>query len=375
MKIAEYVGIFGTGGIEHVVKQLFTYMNHDTNDVDFIIDYQQVVPFEEEINSNNGRIVSLLKEDLMHVRKIHKFSRMIKFYLLMRQEKYDIVHFHISYPSTLIYCLLAKLAGIKVRIVQCHSSAYGSAGWLQIFISELSKKLFAPCATDYLAVSSMAGEWMFGNRKYDVLTNGVDVERFRYSDLKRRELRNQYGITMETFVLGHVGRFSYQKNQIFLIDVFSEVVKLKPNSLLMLVGEGSLKEKIEEKSRCMGVADKVMWMPFSPNVEDYYHIMDAFVFPSRYEGFGIAVLEAQITGLPVWISDRVPKEACVMSTVNVESLEWNARRWAKDIVEEASDYVRVDQAETALAMGYDIREKSKWLEKYYSELLTREKMV
>ena len=124
MKIGEYIGAFGTGGIEHVVFQLFHNMDHKEEKIDFLIDFQQDIEFSDEIYQNNGRILSLFNSKGTITKYYQKVLKTVYFYKLLRMEKYDIIHIHISYPSTLLYCFVAMLAGIKVRIVQVHAASY-----------------------------------------------------------------------------------------------------------------------------------------------------------------------------------------------------------------------------------------------------------
>lgn len=369
IKIAEYIGIFGNGGIEHVVLQLFEYMDHKKHKIDFIIDFQQDVSNQEEIYSNNGRILSIFSQEGQITRIYQKALKAWYLYRLLKKEKYDIIHLHVSYPSTLLYCFIAKLAGIKVRIVQSHASDYGDASKLSRILNRLAGILFSPSATHLLAVSREAGTWMFGRKKYSVFENGIDIERFQYMEKERQSLRGHYGISDETLVIGHVGRYVYAKNHEFLIEIFFQTLIKRPDSMLILIGEGELKEKIIQKTEAMGIKNKVLMLPYILTVEKYYQVMDAFVFPSNYEGFGIVVLEAQVSGLPIWVSDNVPKETVVTGNVHHLSLNISAEEWAQNILEELNGFVRKDCSAMMRENAFDIREKSKWLENYYLKIL------
>lgn len=365
MKVAEYIGIFGTGGIEHVVLQLFQHINHQKFDIDFVIDFWQEVACEEEIYSNNGRIRSIFPAAGEVTKAYQKVLKAWHFYRLLKKEKYDIVHMHLSYPSTLLYCFIAKLAGVRVRVVQSHASNYGDIGRVYRKISELARKFFLPSATHLLAVSHEAGKWMFGNRKYDILSNGIEVDKFTYSESDREHLRKHYNLDEETLVIGHVGRFSFAKNHEFLVDIYKEILKKQSNAMLLLIGEGILKEDIVRRIEQLGIRDKVLMVPFTSSVAQYYQMMDAFVFPSRYEGFGIAALEAQVSGLPVWISNEVPKEVELTDNIYSLSLDKTAEEWANNIMERLKKFVRRDCLAAIENKGIDIKEKSKWLENYY----------
>lgn len=365
MKIAEYIGAFGTGGIEHVVLQLFKNMNSQELKIDFLIDFKQDVECSKEIAEKNGRILSVFNSDGKITSYRQKILKTVYFYKLLRREKYDIIHFHISYPSTLLYCFVARVAGVKVRLVQVHAASYGNTGRLHRWLSEISKIIFLSSATGLLAVSQDAGRWMFGKKKFEVLTNGIEVDRFGYSLQEQERLRRQYGIAEDAVVIGHVGRFADAKNHSFLLKIFRDILKKEPKAVLLLAGEGSLKERIRSEAIKEGIAQHVLWMPFAQAVQNYYQVMDAFVFPSAHEGFGIAVLEAQTAGLLVWISDKVPREVIVTDNVYTFSLERQPEEWAEDILKKLNNYQRKAQNQAARDAGFDISEKGKWLEDYY----------
>lgn len=363
MKIGEYIGAFGTGGIEHVVFQLFHNMDHKEEKIDFLIDFQQDIEFSDEIYQNNGRILSLFNSKGTITKYYQKVLKTVYFYKLLRMEKYDIIHIHISYPSTLLYCFVAMLAGIKVRIVQVHAASYGNTGRLHRYLGEISKIVFMPSVTGALAVSEDAGKWIFGNRKFEVFTNGIEVNKFRYSQDEQKRLRQKYCIAQDAVVIGHVGRFENAKNHLFLIEIFENILKREPKAVLFLAGEGSLKEKIYAEVQKRKIKDHVLLMPFIQEVQYYYQVMDVFVFPSLHEGFGIAAVEAQAAGLLVWISDRVPQEVVVTNRVYTFSLDQQPGEWAEDILKKVSNYQR--NIGQSMIDGIDIKEKAMWLQNYY----------
>ena len=146
------------------------------------------------------------------------------------------------------------------------------------------------------------------------------MDRFQFDSAVRKNARHELSLDGK-YVLGHVGRLCYQKNQEFLLDVFARVVKQRPDTILLLVGEGEDRPILEEKAQRLGVADKVCFYGFCADVSKLYQAMDIFVFPSRFEGLGIAAVEAQAVGLPVVCSMDVPNEARITDHVTALKLE------------------------------------------------------
>ena len=159
-----------------------------------------------------------------------------------------------------------------------------------------------------------------------------DPGRFKFSEISRKEIRAKYGIKDDDFVIGHVGRFYPQKNHIFLIDVFSEVHKQKPNAKLLLLGDGPLQEKVQKKVGALELTDSVLFAGLQKEPAPFYSAMDVFCFPSLWEGLGIVLLEAQYNGLPCVVSDVVPKEAEISNGINRMNLNTSVQEWAKALI-------------------------------------------
>ena len=274
------------------------------------------------------------------------------------------------------------LAGIKKRIAHHHqaysirslSHAEGPRIRLVSLPNLLIKKLLCfllrvPCklfATHWLACGEAAaidgwGKNAVAKGKVTILPNAIDPERFKFSESARCEIRKQYGIKDDDFVIGHVGRFYPQKNHNFLIDVFSEVHKQKPNAKLLLLGDGPLQEKIREKTEILDIAESVVFAGLQKDPAPFYSAMDVFAFPSLWEGLPLTLVEAQYSGLPCMVSEHVTKEVEISS--RLKCLPLIAEEWTKKI----DSLYFIDSRNQMIANNYrfDIRTCYKMLESLY----------
>lgn len=219
-------------------------------------------------------------------------------------------------------------------------------------------------ATECFACGKDAGDWMFEGHPYKILHNAIDPSVYSYSSKKSTYMREQLRVE-RNLVLGHIGRFEVQKNHTFLLDIFKECVKLVPNIRLLLIGDGSERMTIQEKAKLLGLEEKVIFTGVRSDVADLLQAMDVFVFPSLYEGVPVTVIEAQASGIPCVISDRVPKE-CIITTGVVTSMKLSDPpcEWAKHIVERSKEK-RENHLNEVQAAGYDIRIAAKKLENFY----------
>lgn len=169
---------------------------------------------------------------------------------------------------------------------------------------------------DYrLACSDNAGKWMYGNGAFEIIKNGIDTKGFRFCTEYGEEIRAMYGIPMNAFVIGHVGRFTNQKNHSKLIDIFAAIKERKSDAYLLLLGGGELQDTIKSKVEKLNLCDSVIFCGVRTDVNKYLCAMDAFVFPSTWEGLGIVAIEAQASGLECYLSRELPKEVEVTDAV------------------------------------------------------------
>lgn len=219
----------------------------------------------------------------------------------LRKGKFDIVHIHGSSSMMAIELFIAKIAGIKVRIAHSHSCCCSHMK-LQNILNLFLKKLY----TMPMACSNIAGDWLFGCDNYTILPNGFDTIKFIFSEQERHRVRRELGVENK-FVLGHVGRFNETKNQKYLLDIFENIGEKYEDTYLLLIGTGPDFDIIKELVHKHPFSERIILYGESDDISSLYSAMDVFLFPSLYEGLGLVAVEAQISGLPCVISDKVPK--------------------------------------------------------------------
>ena len=300
-------------------------------------------------------------------RKVKESHR--RFQTLMAERRWDVLHVNAFQGLSLAYLRLAKNAGIPVRIAHSHNTALRKSLTrpLKLAIHAWAKDKYTKDATDLWACSKAAAEFLFSStelarRGFQFIPNGIDTARFRFDPAARETVRAELGLT-GAFVIGNVGRLCYQKNQTFLLDVFSEVLKQRPESRLLLVGEGEDKPALQEKARRLGIAEKVIFYGVTDRVEHLLWAMDVFAFPSLFEGLGIVAIEAQAAGLPVVCSEHVPPEADLSSLFQSVPLSAGSERWANTLLDTPKQVT--DGTQTVYDAGFDIFHTAKQLESCY----------
>ena len=352
------------GGVEAFVMNYFRELSRQGISFDFVCMYGTIA-YEEEICQLGGHVfyVPNVKKDY--------FGYVKAFRQLLRREKYDIVHVNMLSAANIVPLRLAKEAGAKVI---AHSHNASAPGFLRKVLDGLNRPKLSRYADRKFACSETAGRWLFGDKAYNkgevaLVANAIETDRYSFSEKNRQEIRKDLGIS-DHLVIGHVGRFQLQKNHQAILDVFCELQKKEPDSRLCLIGEGELKEQIQEQAAKAGVLDKIIFTGVCPDVERYLSAMDVFLFPSLFEGLPFTLLEAQANGLPCVISDRIT-EAAVISRENVRalSLDESPMSWADSVLElNKAGRIGTQQAKERLkSAGFDIHEEARKLLLLYQE--------
>lgn len=246
---------------------------------------------------------------------------------LIKKQQYDIIHCHLNSLSYITPVLEGIKFGAKVIV---HSRNAGSAeGSSSSFFCRINKYILPYSKVTMVAVSDKAGEWMFGkDRNVIILNNGIDTKSFAFSNTIRIEARKELSIHQDSEVIVHVGAFRPQKNHTFLIDIFKAYSSSHPDALLLLVGEGELKGDIEEKVKLLGLSNKVKFLGKRLDLHRILSASDKFLFPSLYEGFPNALIEAEASGLRCIVSDEITEQACFEDCIRVP-LSSSVDEWVK----------------------------------------------
>lgn len=296
IKIAMLVNKFDINGISVVIMNYCKALDKCKYDLTIIAG----IPIAEQY------IIEAKKAGIKMISLPSRRNDPIKHYLtlfkVLNNEKYDIVHDHGNSSMMAVELTLAKIAGIKARIAHSHNSVCPN-----MKLHKILNPYFKKTYTKALACGTLAGEWLFGKNQFEVLPNGFDTYKFVFNEKDRVRIRKELHIE-NAFVIGHVGRFNKQKNQAYLIEIFEQVAKVRSDAVLLLIGTGPDFDKIKGIVDNSSYKNLIILYGVTEETRAMYSAMDAFALPSKYEGLPVVLLEAQITGLPCIVSDRVTKK-------------------------------------------------------------------
>lgn len=358
------------GGIETFLINYYRNIDKTKIQFDFVNIYKEKLYFQEEIENMGGKVYKLTsyyKNPIKYIKELKK---------LINQNKYEIVHCNMN-SAAMIYPLIAgKISNAKVIIAHSHNSS-SDKGLLKSVLHNINKHFIPLFANTFFACSNEAGKWFFNKNilnsdKFKVIYNAIDTEKFIYNEQIRHKKQKELKLDKNKIIIGHVGRFEKQKNHEFLIDIFNEILKINPNVMLLLIGEGSLKQHIKEKVTKLDLEDKVIFLGKRNDVNELYQVMDVFVFPSLYEGLGTVLIEAQYSGLPCVVSNNIPKEAQI--TRRFEYLELKKiNEWKNTIFGFINNSISEREKNTFLEnyRKFDIKIATENLEKKYIKLLEK----
>lgn len=356
IRILQVVNIMDRAGLETMLMNYYRNMDHTKVQFDFLTHRDNDGAYDEEIKQLGGKVYHAPR--LMPQNYPAYFKWMKNFF--KEHPEYKIVHSHIDTMS-FFPLFAAKLGNIPVRISHSHSSKLDKD--LKLPIKYTAKLLLPGVANNYFACGLEAGKFLYKNKDFKIINNACDVSKFAFEPNKILELKEKYNLNNK-FVLGHVGRYCYIKNQLFLLDIFKEYLSLNENSALVLIGKGPDETKIRKKIKNLDIEDKVLLLIDRNDVNELYNMMDVFVMPSLFEGLPVVAVEAQINGLKCFMSDKISDEVKITGTLEMISLDKSAKEWAEIIYN--SNCERNHEAVNRIKeKGYDVSIEAKKLMEYY----------
>ena len=328
IRIVHNIASLHLGGSQAFVMNMYRNIDRSKVQFDFVVTPETKEGFYDEITNLGGKIFSCPRyKGTNHIQYNKWWDDFFN-----EHPEYKVIHGHVRSTAS-IYLKIAKRHGL-VTIAHSHSTSNGNG------ISAIVKRIMQlPIRkqADYLfACSDKAGKWLYGEKaitqqNYYMIPNGVDLKRFEFDVNKRNQMRMTLGIKKDMMILGHIGRLSTPKNHKFLLNVFNKYHKINSNSKLLLVGDGELFDCIKEHIDKLNISDAVIMTGSKQNTEDYYQVMDIFVFPSLWEGLPVSVVEAQANGLQCLISDVITHD--VDLTDLIQYLPLDEELWLDAIVE------------------------------------------
>lgn len=366
-RIILFVPRFGSGGAEAFVVNAAQGLLADGYDVRILCIDGLESPYDRSLRAAGVTRENILTDEirspiLRYAKAYWGFFR----YLSKRGSSVDVLHVNAAQGEELPFVAIAKRAGIPIRVLHSHNSSVNSK--IKYLGHVLCKRLFGNSASDFLACSDSAAQWLFprgvlDSGDYKIINNGIDVERYAFSDSSRVSKRRELGIECRHIYL-NVGRLSHQKNQKFLLDAFKLISEVDAEALLLIAGDGELRDELKAYAKAIGLGEEVKWLGNRQDIPELLCAADAFLLPSLFEGFPYTLVEAQAAGLPCVTSDKVSHQCALTNLCEFAPLD--VQGYAQAALQAAKRGVsRESYAEQVAARGFDLRDTIDTLEYVY----------
>ena len=355
IRILQIVTNMSYGGLENLLMNYYRNIDRTKVQFDFLTHVSIHQDFEDEIRALGGKVYRLPRLNPFSIRYRRKLE-----HFFVEHPEYKIVHCHLDCMAGLPL-KIAKHCNVPVRISHSHNS--NQSHNLKYLIKLIYKRIIPKYSTMLFACGKNAGDWMFNGKPYTILHNAIDAQQFQYSPSDSSQMKELLN-THNQFVIGHIGKFRPQKNHLFLIDIFAEILKKDRNCCLVLVGTGPEMEATISKVKSLGLQDNVLFTGPRSDIPNLMQGIDVLLLPSLYEGLPVTIIEAQAAGLPCIISDGVPIECKLTDAVEQVALTNSPEIWA-DTVLKYRGYIRQNNQHLIKKAGYDINSNATWLEEFY----------
>lgn len=351
---------FRLNGITSVILNYYRNMDKKGMQIDFVVPNEISAEYKSELVRNGSNIYYI-------PRKSNPLNYQRKLYKLMKENDYDLVHVHGNSAMMLLDILPAKKVNVPVRIVHSHNTTCS-----HMMLHKMLFPIFNKCYTHGFACGQDAGKWLYGNRPFVELKNGIDIKKYYFNKSIREEYRQKINAGNRV-VIGHVGNFIEQKNHTFLLDWYAELVKKNRNYLLLLISDGVLMKSMKEKAHQLGIDNNVLFLGKTTEVNNYLQAMDIFVLPSLYEGLPVVLVEAQAAGLPCIVADTVSDEADLTGSLEFLPIT-DVNPWICAVEDKAKlQYNRNDRcAEWHIKIadaGYDVTKNADYMRALYNKYI------
>lgn len=360
IKVCHVVCGLKSGGAESVIYNYCSAVNSDK--------YEWYLLYQHEPSKKN---IDEFKNIGFHLKRIpskakHPIKNYKETYKFLKNNKIDVVHCHMTLMN-FIPLIAAKKLKIKVRICHSHNSDIRKKNIIVKMIEKVLKVLCIKNATHLVACGKEAGKYMFGNNEFQILHNAMNLNKYQYSEKNRKKIRKNYNITNENFVIGHIGRFTKQKNQIFIIELFKKIYEEDKNFVLFLIGDGEQRKFIIDKIKEYGLEKNIILPGILNNTNEIYSAFDVFILPSLWEGLPVVSIEAQASGLQTILSNNIDKKA-IIEKEKCTMLDLDIKKWKKQILEEKNKKSSRDiNINLFINKNLDIKTEVNKIEKIYDE--------
>ena len=353
LKVLQVFGSLNMGGAESRMMDIYRNLDREACEFDFLTMQTDHQYYEDEITELGGKIIKIDSP-----RKSGVIKHISTLYKIMKSGKYDAVHAHTSYHCGLV-ALVAFFARIPVRISHARTTGSKQKSKLKGLFLFFGRSLVNLFSTYKFAISNDAGKFLFGKSKFEVVPNAIDTDKYlNISQDEIVQLKKELKFDNDKLIIGQIGRFDPMKNHEFTLNWFSQFLQIKPDAVLLLVGDGPLRSDMEKLAKELDIADEVVFTGVRGDVPKLIHIFDVLFFPSIFEGLGGVVLEAQAAGVPSVVSTGVPHETNLgLGMVERCSLDSDFIEWNNAILQSLSKH-NISQEEILSAFdnaGYSIK--------------------
>lgn len=364
IKVLQVLGGLNRGGAETMIMNLYRAIDRTKFQFDFVIHTDKTQEYANEVLNLGGKIYVCPKYNGKNHFAYCKWWK--QFY--KNHPEYKIVHGHMR-STAAIFLSIAKQYGLKTI---SHSHSVSSGTGFSSFVKNLLQLPIRNIADFFMGCSREANEWLFGKKiansdKCIILNNAIDTSLYDYNSETREKIRSSWNISDE-FVVGTVGRITEPKNPCFLIEVFRDLKVINPNAKLVIAGDGDMMPIVKERIKEFELENDSILLGSCDNVPEVLQGLDVFVFPSLWEGLGMAAIEAQAAGLVTICSERIPKAVFVTDLARSLELSSGSKNWA-EYINESQIYERnSNYAKLVFDAEYDISKTSEILSSIYSEI-------
>lgn len=353
---------FNRNGMSSMIMNYYKNFDHEKISVDILVNKQIDDEYKKNIEQNNDRVYIFKNRNKFPL----SYIKMLK--NLASKNKYDIVYVHGNSATMAAEEFALKKTDSKI-IVHAHGETTEHP-----LLHKILYPYFIKHYTDAFAASEGAGEFLFRDKPFKVIKNGIDGNEFIFNQQLREEFRKKWHIQNSKVIL-QVGAFTPQKNHQFTIDIFKKLIEIEPDFKLVLAGDGPLKSEFEAMVKDLHLENNVFFLGEVSNLTQIYSAADYLVFPSAWEPFGIVALEGQMSGLPVFVSEAFSRSVAV--TKNITFLPLNIDYWVYQILNSSmrgNTPTSQDELVSALKEhSYDIRDNVNELVLLFDEIIKKVK--
>ena len=354
--------ILNRGGAEAMVMNYYREIDRSKVQFDFVVHREEKGDYEDEVTALGGKIYRMMP---LRPHTFGKYEKQIAAFFDEHPE-YQIIHGQCSESGYFFY-KEASRRGIPVIIAHAHSSHVKVD--LRWFFRTWMKHQMRPYLTHYFSCGDEASEWLFGKelaKKAVVLKNAIDTRRYLFNAQVRKRVREELSIDNKALTICHVGSFVGVKNHSFIVDIFAEILKKRPDAQLLLIGDGILRAQTEQKVHEKGLDTQVKFLGVRRDVHELLQAFDVMLFPSLFEGLPVTLVEAQSAGLPCVISENIPREVITTDLVEQVPLAETASRWAERVIAAGSkEHDKTKYPQVVTEAGFDIKKNAQWLQDFY----------